>query len=314
MLKKLIKHLYNYGGLLVKVLSVYVGLFGIMAQRYELNIGRLENAYGSLIEQLGNHHDHEILDQIGQIQSEKVHVEPKVERPWTILTTLFMEDYFHSLKDRAQHIIISYLKDREDFTFNGPHLIEEVILDHKELGNYTFLNHADFLTFTLNTNEINHLNFANSKINHRMTEEGLNPLLTVFGNTVRKLNFTQSQLVSAEFEDNTISFLQSINSVFFKVKMIDNTVMSRTISGSTFIDCDVSLEQIFTTDIENNVFFNCRLITPDDGLKSIWLDQPKGGNVFINCIIVSPSEKISYSYGAMNDKQAKVVQQMMELE
>lgn len=96
---------------LLWIIGLYVALFGLAAQRYEIRINRLNNLFNTYIELLDKDVDPGIYDGFIQLQKSVVPKEPKVLEFWTTFQSFVEEEPFPDVVQHVGNIAPAYFRE-----------------------------------------------------------------------------------------------------------------------------------------------------------------------------------------------------------
>ena len=166
------------------LVSIYVALFGIAFQRYEIRTFKIDNLVNSITAQLATERRSYALPRIPKIQWQPCPLEPKIFTPKSVFVSLF-GDY------RQYEEQVDYLKD--------------ILVDHRDLLRSTNLEYCD-----LRGTHFRGGNFEESSLMYAKLDQayffGVNFKNTDFFNAkfnnthFNKCNFSGANLLSVDFE------------------------------------------------------------------------------------------------------------------
>lgn len=90
------------------VVGIYIALYGIASTRYELSLDRLENRISAVVAQLSTTNKQVFINLVSQIfavQKEKTPTKPYISNPFSVLTSLYIEERNKSISDWSKDII-----------------------------------------------------------------------------------------------------------------------------------------------------------------------------------------------------------------
>lgn len=90
------------------ILGIYVASFGIASQRYENRIDFIETKANLLAAQFRDDSLHSTLEKIPSIQNLTCPTKPEILKPFTVIKSFIIDDYYWDMRENLKTIIVDY--------------------------------------------------------------------------------------------------------------------------------------------------------------------------------------------------------------
>lgn len=91
----------------VWLLGIYLALFGVGSQRYENRVDIIENRSNAIFAQLSTNRS-KAISRIAEVQNMLCPAKPYLEKPWTVLSSLFSEEKYPEVVNLLKTVVEDY--------------------------------------------------------------------------------------------------------------------------------------------------------------------------------------------------------------
>ena len=234
------------------LIGIYIATWGVVSQRYENALDRVENRYNAILVVLSSAQYKEAFHLFGDLSLSEIPFKPEFDKPLTLIYSFFKTEEDLFIKHDIKGVVEIYKSKLNNTHLSGVDLSFSTL--KKANLQWADLEGTQFNTCNLNGANLDHAfviaaNFkyalmSNTKLNNLNTNFDYFLKRKFVGGGGSRTSFESAKLGNSTVTNSNLSYTVFDDAYFYKAKILNNTM-----GNSSFYKT-----KLFNTDIISNNF------------------------------------------------------------